>query len=248
MGSKEFSDYIVYVDDSGDHSLSSINPQNPVFVLVFCIFEKDVYRTSVVPAVQKLKFDFWGHDCIILHGHDIRKRHEDFRILMNENIRKNFIHSVNVLVEQQDFTIIAAAIDKNKHIGQYAVPKSPYAIALTFCLERLQYWLREKGQDNKLTHVLVEKRGRKEDVELMSEFQRIAQGNNMSGKMPNLDIRFMNKKHNSAGLQIADIVAHPIGRHVINPLQDNRAFDIIEPKFRRGPKGMIKGYGLKIFP
>jgi hypothetical protein len=29
--------------------------------------------------------------------------------------------------------------------------------------------------------------------------------------MPNLDIRFMDKKHNSAGLQLADLMAHPIG-------------------------------------
>ncbi|MEX5323322.1 DUF3800 domain-containing protein, partial [Pseudomonas shirazica] len=64
----EFSDYIVYVDESGDHGLQKINPEYPVFVLAFCIFRKDVYVQSVVPAVQKLKFDFWGHDGIVLHS------------------------------------------------------------------------------------------------------------------------------------------------------------------------------------
>ena len=34
----EFSDYIVYVDESGDHSLESIDINYPVFVLAFCIF------------------------------------------------------------------------------------------------------------------------------------------------------------------------------------------------------------------
>jgi hypothetical protein len=29
------SDYIIYVDESGDHGLSSINEQYPVFVLSF---------------------------------------------------------------------------------------------------------------------------------------------------------------------------------------------------------------------
>ena len=66
--------------------------------------------------------------------------------------------------------------------------------------------------------------------------------------MPNLDIRFMDKKHNSTGLQLADLVAHPIGRHAIDPDQPNRAFDILKPKFRRGPAGLVKGFGLKIFP
>ena len=36
-----FSDYIVYVDESGDHSLESINPEYPLFVLSFCIFLKN---------------------------------------------------------------------------------------------------------------------------------------------------------------------------------------------------------------
>jgi hypothetical protein len=58
----------------------------------------------------------------------------------------------------------------------------------------------------------------------------------------------MDKKHNSTGLQLADLVAHPIARHVINPAQPNRAYELIEPKFRRGPNGQVHGYGLKIFP
>jgi hypothetical protein len=39
----EHSNYIVYVDESGDHSLESINPRYPLFVLAFCVFQKDHY-------------------------------------------------------------------------------------------------------------------------------------------------------------------------------------------------------------
>ena len=55
-------------------------------------------------------------------------------------------------------------------------------------------------------------------------------------------------KYKSTGLQIADLVAHPIGRHVIDPTQENRAYARIEPKFRRSPQGRVQGYGLKVFP
>ena len=68
-----FSDYIVYADESGDHSLTSIDPQFPVFVLAFCILKKAAYIDHVVPAFQRLKFAFWGHDGVVLHGHEIRK-------------------------------------------------------------------------------------------------------------------------------------------------------------------------------
>ncbi|MYA87366.1 MAG: DUF3800 domain-containing protein [Boseongicola sp. SB0662_bin_57] len=46
---------------------------------------------------------------------------------------------------------------------------------------------------------------------------------------------------NSAGLQIADLTARPIGRHVLDSTQPNRAWDIIEPKLRRNPAGDVKG-------
>lgn len=39
---RRFSDYVVYVDESGDHSLASIDPDYPVFVLALCIFTSDI--------------------------------------------------------------------------------------------------------------------------------------------------------------------------------------------------------------
>ncbi len=36
----DFSKYIVYVDESGDHSLQSIDENYPIFVLAFCVFHK----------------------------------------------------------------------------------------------------------------------------------------------------------------------------------------------------------------
>jgi hypothetical protein len=36
-----FGDYIVYIDESGDHGLTNINPDHRVFVLAFCVVEED---------------------------------------------------------------------------------------------------------------------------------------------------------------------------------------------------------------
>ena len=209
---------------------------------------KPTYIDRLVPAFQRLKFAFWGHDGIVLHGHEIRKAQGDFNILLNAKTRTAFLDGLSGVIEAADFTIIAVVIDKQRHIERYAQPIDPYKIALRFCLERLQYWLSEYGQADHLTHVQVERRGTAEDARLELEFRRICDGHNHFGKMPNLDIRFMDKKHNSTGLQFRGLVAHLIGRHVINPDQPNRAFDILEAKFRRGPSGQVTGYGLKIFP
>ena len=215
-----------------------------MFVLTFCIFKKDDYREVVVPAAQKIKFDFWGHDGVIFHGHEIRKARGDFVILLNEIVRENFLARINNLIELSPVTLIAAAIDKSLHIKKYRNPINPYEIALAFCMERLQRWLSEQKQTDRKTFIIVECRGKKEDNDLELEFRRIADQIRAS----NLDIRFMDKKNNSTGLQIADLLAYPIARHVIDPSQRNRAFDLIEPKFRRSTSGTIHGYGLKIFP
>ena len=37
-------------------------------------------------------------------------------------------------------------------------------------------------------------------------------------------------KSNSSGLQLADLIARPIGLHKLKPEQPNRAYDVIEEK------------------
>jgi hypothetical protein len=91
----QFSDYIVYADESGDHSLTKIDPQHPVFVLAFCVVRKATYINFIVPAFQRLKFDFWGHGGVVLHGHEIRKSKGDFGILLNDHTRSRFLERLN---------------------------------------------------------------------------------------------------------------------------------------------------------
>lgn len=59
---QEFSEYIVYVDESGDHGLKTIDPNYPVFVLAFCIFKTLDYVKTAVPLLQDFKFKHFGHD------------------------------------------------------------------------------------------------------------------------------------------------------------------------------------------
>lgn len=68
------SDYIVFVDESGDHSLESVNPDYPIFVLAFCILPTAACVDQITPAVRRLKCQLFGHDLVILHEHDIRKK------------------------------------------------------------------------------------------------------------------------------------------------------------------------------
>ncbi len=83
MRSNSFSDFVVYVDESGDHNLNKINPDYLIFVLAFCIFHKNHYTEKIIPALAKFKFKYFGHDAIVLHEHDIRKQNGAFTFLAN---------------------------------------------------------------------------------------------------------------------------------------------------------------------
>lgn len=243
----EFSDYIVYVDESGDHSLESIDKNYPVFVLAFCIFRKKQYINKVSPAIKKFKFDHFGHDMVLLHESDIRKARNEFVILINEKRRHLFMSDLNQLTQEAPFEIISIVIRKELLKIHANNASNPYHLALTYGLERLYQYLNAKNQAHKHTHIVFECRGKKEDNELELEFRRVCDGANKFGMLP-FDIILANKKSNSCGLQLADLVARPIGRYILEPKQENRAYSIIQQKIFCNEKGEKEGFGLICFP
>ncbi|SIT40713.1 conserved hypothetical protein [Paraburkholderia ribeironis] len=240
------SDYIVFVDESGDHSLTSIDADYPLFVLCFCVIRKADYGDTLVPRIKKLKFDTFGHDCVVLHEIDIRRKRGDFSLLSKEP-RERFMADLTQIIIDTQMTVIAVVIDKRKLKQRYSNPYNPYHIGIKFGLERVRHFLRAHGQHENLTHVVCEARGAKEDKDLELEFRRVCDGDNRSGVPYQFDIVICDKKANSEGLQISDLMARPIGLHILRPDQQNRAYDVLAEKFF-SPNSVVNGNGLKIFP
>jgi hypothetical protein len=244
-----FSDYIVFVDESGDHSLTSINPDYPVFVLSFCIFAKACYADTLTPAVRRLKFDAFGHDMVVLHEADIVRQRGPFAAFSQAE-RAAFMGKLGAVINACDFTLIAVVIDKNKHKAKYSQPIHPYHWGLQMGLERLHDFLASKGVPGEATtHVVCEARGAKEDADLELAFRRVCDGDNRNRRAYPFTIVIADKKTNSEGLQLADLTARPIGLSVIRPLQANQAFEVLKAKFFTGRRGRtMTGNGLKVFP
>lgn len=59
---------------------------------------------------------------------------------------------------------------------------------------------------------------------------------------------FHNKHENIVGLQIADLCAYPMARHLLHPKEPYIPFKIIEKKIYRNKKGQYMDWGLKVFP
>ena len=224
------SEYVTYFDESGDHGMDNIDRPFPVFVLCACLFKVEDYLTSELSAFSRIKFKHFGHDAVIFHSRDIRKKLGPFQILTNDKTREAFMGDLNAYFEGTTGTLIAAGIDKLKHIAQYSVPFDPYAISLLFCLERLYGCLKDRGETGKTMFCVFEERGQSEDQELALHFERICSGENQWGKLP-FRMVFANKKTNMPGLQFADLAAYPIARHIIDAKQPNRPFEILQKKF-----------------
>jgi hypothetical protein len=238
----QHSDYIVYVDESGDHSLESINPRYPLFVLSFCIFEKTHYAHFVTPRLRMLKFSAFGHDMVVLHEQDIRKRLGAFSKLSKEP-RDAFLNELSTLMAQCTFTVIPILIDKYAMKAHGVDPIHVYHLAMRLGLETLHQLLMSYGQHDFLTHIVFEARGQKEDVELELEFRRVCDYNNFLKKRLPFEIVISDKRSNSEGLQFADIIARPIGLSVLRPEQPNRAFAILKEKIYQEQESFV--YPLK---
>lgn len=235
-----YGDYIIFADESGSPYLTSIEKEYPVFVLVFCLVRKDTYADQIQPLIKKLKFEFFGHDMTLLHSNAIRKPRGEFTMLLHPERRNYFFERLNNILSEAEFHLIAQVVHKQRLIEKYANPFNPYNIALRMCLEQAHLFLKERGQTGKITHVIAESRGEKEDKDLELEFWRIldhshdwGMANKFNLKETPFDLRFVEKKINSAGLQFADLVSQPIGRSVIASGISNRGFEVIKPKIWR---------------
>lgn len=230
-----FSRYIVYADESGSPNLGADAKDYPLFVLNFLVVEKRVYTEQVVPAVQGLKFRFFGHDQIVLHEREIRKEKDDFALLRTDaGLRLGFLEGLTRIMARPDFRFLCAVIDKRELSTTAADPWSPYDIALGICMEQTAHYLAENGEDGCDVHVVFEARGKREDGLLELEFRRVAAGDvKVSfGRAPISRFTwhpiFADKKSNTSGLQIADLAARPLGLSYLRPDQPNRAYSAMK--------------------
>jgi hypothetical protein len=241
----EHGDYIIYGDESGDHSMADGYKDYPAFVLALCVFSKNTYISDVVTSIKSFKFAFWGHGLVILHSSKLRKRKEDFQFLHDRELRTSFLNALNDTIAKSPFEIISMAIDK-RLLKEADSRINPYELTLELCIEKIYQFLEEKEQHRKLTHVVIESRGKKEDDELQTAFRKIITIRSPLQEVFPLKLMFVDKKSNCAGLQIADLVAYPIGRYLIDPEKENPAFKIVEKKILLYPE--YRGTGLMMFP
>ena len=241
----ERSDYIIFADESGNPNLKSVDPNYPVFVFCCCVFRRQHYDAAVAPAVAALKASHFGNPDVILRSHPIRRSHAPFNFPGDPQRRAAFLGDLTRLIAELDFTVIAAAVELDRFQQRYPRIGAVDRMAFQQCVIRLRDLLQSRGQHELATSIVIESRGKQDDHGLLQEYQGIRQDALDSARTPpNFALQFDAKGNNTAGVQIADLVAAPIGIHLANPQLQNRAWDIVSAKMYQSPQGQVDGWGL----
>lgn len=243
--------YHLYMDECGDQNLQSFSPTFPIFTLCG-ILVRDDRLEELEECVAELKREFWGERQIILHSRDIRKCQNGFEILFDLEVKQRFYATINSLLGQRGvYVIVACSILKESYIRQFGKLNDVYGQSLSFVLERAIFCIdNECPQGDATITAIVERRGKREDKNLQAYFQQLREtgtywvcAERMKTRVEQLNFKW--KAEDITGLQLADLVAYPLTRHVLNPKAVNPSYDILRPNiFSLDGKLM----GLKIYP
>jgi len=225
--------FIAFFDECGDHSLTRIDKDFPLFVLSTVIVERKTYAEQIVPAFAAFKLKYWSHEGVNLHSREIRKALGPFAFLQIPAMRSVFLNEISALMRELPYTLFVTAIPKRPYLARYGgQARNPYDVALTYTFERILHFL-ERGGETDLP-VIAEARGAKEDASLEAAFYRLMTSGtwyNAAERFQQLrcPLSFRYKRDNIVGTQLADLCAYPSARHILDPAQSNRAFECVRP-------------------
>jgi len=240
---------VMFLDESGNHALTTVDAQYPVFVLGGIITELEYAEQVLDPRIRQFKVGLFGQDDICLHTADIVRNRNGFERLIEPAFRRRFYAELNKLMRELDYTVVACAIKKDAHLARYGMAAvDPYLLSLDILVERFCF---EIGSIPNGGVIYAEKRSPVLDRELDIAWLNLkvqgtesVQASTINDRITNLHT--ISKETNNAGLQLADLVVSPIGRFVLGkPTKED--WTIIESKFRRRG-GCFLGAGLVVLP
>jgi len=241
--------YYLFLDECGDQNIANFDPSFPIFTLCGIIISENDY-SIMERDVNEMKRKYWLNKKVVLHSRDIRKHERGFEILFDMNTKKSFYEDINSIMRDNHYAVVSCSILKEPYIKKYGRLGDVYGLSLSFIIERTVFYLDSQNEDGIALYTCAEKRGKREDMSLRCYYNEVLDRgtyyvNSSRIKKYFKSFEFKGKQDNIVGLQISDLAAYPITRHVLDKDSANFAFDILESKiYSQGEKQ----YGLKIFP
>jgi hypothetical protein len=186
-----------------------------------------------------------------------------FKNLRDDRKRAIFDAELLEIISAAEFRLVAVVIDKavlRQTHGDAAA--HPYHLGLGFLLQRYAGYL---NHVNRMGDAMAESRGGVEDRLLKESYQYVfARGvwvtpsSFFQAALTSGELKLKQKSANIAGLQLADLLGHPIKMSVLRyyglSVQEPAPFAqqllrVVEPKFNRQLyNNRVEGYGIVLFP
>jgi hypothetical protein len=216
--------YRIYIDEVGNPDLeSSDNPNHRFLSLTGVILELGYVAAVVHPQMEEIKHKYFqAHpdEPIIFHRKEIMCAYPPFEGLKHQQTRADFDQDLLRLMTDWEYTVISVCLDKKKHKETYTTWRyDPYHYCLAVLLERFVFYLnRRKAQGD----AMAESRGGKEDRRLKDSFERLWQNGTdylapeeFGTSLTSRQLKVKTKANNIAGLQLADLIAHPSRNEIL---------------------------------
>ena len=256
--------YRLYLDESGDHVFKRLEePAHRYLCLVGCWFKGRDYQRfhDDLAAFKRQHVPHHPDDPVVLHREDIINRRHAFWRLRDAKAAQAFDRGLLEVVAQTEFRLVAVVIDK-KALTDYPTPAHPYHLALGFMLQRYCGFL---NHVNRRGDVLAESRGGTEDRRLRDSYawhyQRgawMTPASFFQQALTSRELKLKLKSANIAGLQLADLLGHPVRQlilvelgHLQGPLAPSasKLIEAIAAKWNRHLyDGRVEGYGKVFYP
>ena len=241
---------VLFLDESGDHNLSVIDPEYPVFVLGGVILDEKYAEVDLTDALNEFKEELFGSAEVVLHTADITRNRNGFERMQEADFRNWFYQRLNDLMRRLSYSVVACVVRKEEHLSRYGLAAlDPYLLSLDVLVERFCFDLGDGGGKGV---IVAERRDPTLDraldlawLNLKIQGTRYLQAKTIAERIEVLTLRA--KRDNIAGLQLADLVVSPIGRHILGK-PDREDWRVIAEKLRRSPQGRVEDYGLVVLP
>ena len=256
----------LYIDEVGNADLgASADPNHRYLSLTGVILDLEYVDRILFPELEEIKRRFFGShpdEPLILHRKELVNQKPPFEALRDEVLREEFNQVILEHLAAWDYRVITVVIDKLQHMEQYTAWRyDPYHYCLKVLLERYVMTLRREGAHG---DVMAESRGGGEDKRLKKSFARVVEegtewlhAEEIKACLTSVQLKVKPKANNIAGLQLADLIAHPGFKAALRdrsgePLPDNfggRIGGILRrEKYVRSPSGAMVGWGVKWLP
>jgi hypothetical protein len=259
--------YRLYLDESGDHVFRQTTETAHRFLcLLGCWFQNPAYLQfhEALEGVKSRHLPHHPDAPVILHREDIINARKAFKNLRDEEKRAAFDRDLLAVIQSAEFRVMAVVIDKAALRGKYGEAAAhPYHLGLGYLLQRYAGYL---NHINRVGDMMAEARGGVEDRLLEESYTRVfdrgiwsvTNANYFQSALTSRELKLKSKTANIAGLQLADLLGHPVKMWVLKHyhLVDNdlapfaaQIMRIVQSKFNRQMyTGAIEGYGYLLYP